>query len=320
MSPTTAKERTGFDAQVNAALKGLAPAEQRMARFFVDEKEAVLLGSAARIAERAGTSDATVVRTAQSLGYESLSDLREVLLSELTGSPSPGRRLKRTLDETGSDAARALTHVIDAHEDALDVLKRDDFAAAFARAIALLADADRRHVFGIGPSGALAQYATLQFNRIGLPSNALSATGVALADQLLWLKKGDAVLMIAYAPLYREVDVVLQHAGRHEVPVVLISDSLGPLIKESVAETLPVPRGRADHLAMHGGTMVVIEALTIGLAARHPAQAFDNLDQLSALRGVIDKAWLKRGVRKNKRRSETDVPRPKATTRISKRP
>src|SRR5258708_19097872 len=96
------------DAHVQAALESLPPAEQRMARFFVDRKQSVLLGSAAEIAQLAGTSDATVVRTARSLGFESLSALRQMLLSDLTGTPSPGKRLARSLQETGNDSAGAL--------------------------------------------------------------------------------------------------------------------------------------------------------------------------------------------------------------------
>jgi DNA-binding MurR/RpiR family transcriptional regulator len=297
---TDTQPQATFDAQILAALEGLAPAEQRVARFFVDQKQAVLLSSAAQIAQLAGASDATVVRTARALGFESLSALRAALLSELTGTPSPGNRLERTLAETGDDAAGALRHVIGIHESVLDVLRRPEIAASFARAINILADATRRHVFGIGPSGAMADYASLQFNRIGLPTNALSASGVALADRLLWLGKGDAILMMAYAPLYREVEVVLDQAGRHDVPVILISDNLGPLVADKVAEIIPIPRGKADHLAMHGGTMVLIEAMIVGLAGRCRETAFDSLDQLSVLRGSIDKAWSKRGTKKKK--------------------
>jgi DNA-binding MurR/RpiR family transcriptional regulator len=297
---TDTQPQATFDAQILAALEGLAPAEQRVARFFVDQKQAVLLSSAAQIAQLAGASDATVVRTARALGFESLSALRAALLSELTGTPSPGNRLERTLAETGDDATGALRHVIGIHESVLDVLRRPEIAASFARAINILADATRRHVFGIGPSGAMADYASLQFNRIGLPTNALSASGVALADRLLWLGKGDAILMMAYAPLYREVEVVLDQAGRHDVPVILISDNLGPLVADKVAEIIPIPRGKADHLAMHGGTMVLIEAMIVGLAGRCRETAFDSLDQLSVLRGSIDKAWSKRGTKKKK--------------------
>ncbi len=45
--------------------------------------------------------------------------------------------------------------------------------------------------------------------------------------------------MMAYAPLYREVEVVLDQAGRHDVPVILISDNLGPLVADKVAEIIP---------------------------------------------------------------------------------
>ncbi len=300
MAKTTAQKTPAFDRQVEAAFGSLTPAEQRIARFFVDQKSSALLSSAAEIAQLAGTSDATVVRTARSLGFDSLSALRQVLLSDLTGAPSSGKRLARSLEETGNDAAGALRHVIDIHETVLDVLKGPDFAARFAKSIDILAGARRRHVFGIGPSGALADYATLQFNRIGLPTFALSASGVALADRLLWLGDGDAVLMLAYAPLYREVEIVLDQAEACAVPVILVSDSLGPLVAGKVSEVLPVPRGTADHLAMHGGTMVLIEAMIIGLAGQKSAPAFDTLDRLSTLRGSIDKAWSKRGRKKAK--------------------
>jgi DNA-binding MurR/RpiR family transcriptional regulator len=300
LAQDTEFQTTIFERQVYGAMNGLKPAEQRVARFFLDQKQAVLLGSAAHIAELAGVSDATVVRTAQALGFESLSTLRAALLSELTGSTSPGNRLARTLAETDGDLGGALKHVIAIHENVLDVLRRADIAEAFERAVDILASAKRRHVFGIGPSGSMADYASLQFNRIGLPTSALSSSGIALADHLLNLGNGDAVLMIAYAPLYREVEVVLEEARRHALPVVLISDNLGPFVADKVTEILPVPRGKADHLAMHGGTMVLLEAMIIALAGRSRNAAFDRLDQLSALRGAIDKAWAKRGTKKKK--------------------
>ncbi len=299
MKEKTQKPHT-FDDRVLGAIEALAPAEQRIARFFTDQKQAVLLNSAAQIAQLAGTSDATVVRTARALGFESLSTLRAALLAELTGTPSPKARMERTLAETGNQASNALRHVLGMHQQALDVLQHEEFAASFERCIDILANAARRHVFGIGPSGAVADYASLQFNRIGLPTNALTASGVTLADRLLWIGAGDVVLLMAYAPLYREVEVLLEHAGRRGVPVILISDDLGLLVADKVAEILPVPRGNAGHLAMHAGTLVLIEALIVALAAKGQDAALDSLDQLSQLRGAIDKAWSKRGTRKRK--------------------
>src|SRR5215475_2418790 len=206
-------DRSVFDDQLSVALDSLSPAEQRVARLFLEQKEAIL-GSAAQIGALVGTSDATVVRAAQSLGFESLAALREAALADLTGRPTPGGRLRRTLDEVGGDAAQTLRHVIEVHEATLELLKSDAFEAAFAKAVDLLFKARRRRIFGIGPTAALAEYAALQFARIGLPSATLSATGIGLADRLLDLAADDIVLMIAYAPIYREVTVTLDHAQR----------------------------------------------------------------------------------------------------------
>src|SRR5215469_8136408 len=113
---TDDSDRSAFDEQVSAALDALSPAEQRVARLIVEQKEAFLLGSAAQIGALVGTSDATVVRTAQSLGFESLAALREAALADLTGRPTPGARLRRTLDVVGADAVESLRHVIEIHE------------------------------------------------------------------------------------------------------------------------------------------------------------------------------------------------------------
>jgi DNA-binding MurR/RpiR family transcriptional regulator len=283
-------------------IEGLIPrlplAEQRMATFFIRNRQATVLGSAAQIAADAGMSDATVVRTARSLGYSSLAELREALLTDLVSSPPPADRLRRTLAAASDAPGGTLAHVLDNHRETLAVLEAPEFAAAFQRSLAFLAKARHCHVFGVGPSGAMADYAALQFNRIGRRSTSLNATGIALADRLLALQFGDVVLLIAYAPLYREVKVTLDRAHAVGASVILVSDSLGPLLDVPVAESLPVPRGKAGHLAMHGATTVVIDAMIAGLAALDGSAAVASLVEFAELRSALDKTWARRGARR----------------------
>ena len=278
-------------------LPSLTIGEQLVAKAFMQRKAAVVLSSALEIAAFAGSSDATVVRTAKSLGYSSLSELRQALLNDLV-APSPSDRLSQTLDESGKDGSGPLHHVISVHEEVLALLKTKEMADHLRRASEILAAANHRHVFGIGPSGAMAQYATLQFNRLGLLTTALTIPGVGLADGLIGFRRGDAVLMMAYGPLYREADVALDEAERVGLPVVLISDDLGAVVGDRVAELLPVPRGRANHLAMHSGTMLLLEALSLSLAGVSTGRSIDTLDRFSAIRASIDKTWSRRGARK----------------------
>lgn len=286
-----------LDERVEIALPSMSPAEQKMALFFRNQKEAVLLNSAAEIADKAGTSDATVIRTVRSLGFDGLLGLREAILADLTGG-GPEGRMKRTLDDMAGDPDGVLGHVLKAHRESLDVMATPEFTEAFKRTITLLFGARRRFIFGIGPSGAVADYAALQFNRIGLETTALSDSGVGLADRLMTVGEADVILMIAYAPIYREVSVVLDHAEQCRAPIVLVGDSLAPFVRRRVVETLPVPRGKADHLSMHGATVVLVEAMIVALAEQDRDAALGSLQKLGALRGAIDKLWLKRGVKR----------------------
>jgi DNA-binding MurR/RpiR family transcriptional regulator len=282
-------------------LPQLSPTELRVARFFLDQRDALLLGSAIDLAAQAGASDATVVRTARSLGFDGLSDLRAAALTDLTNlSPSPSGRLQRTLEQAGTDPVSALDHVLATHEEGLRRLREPAFADRFQEVVAVLQAAKRCHVFGVGPSGAVARYAALQFNRIGLSAEAMTESGIGLADRLIGLAKGDALLMIAYAPIYREIVVCLKRAAALGIPVVLISDSLGPFVAAQVHIVLPVPRGRAGNLSMHGATMVAIEALVTALAAGRRDKALATLEALAGIRGTLDKDWRKRGVQRRK--------------------
>ena len=60
-----------------------------MARFFQENREEVLIASAAALAEKTGTSDATVIRAAKALGFAGMTDLRRALAGELRQSVSP---------------------------------------------------------------------------------------------------------------------------------------------------------------------------------------------------------------------------------------
>ena len=289
-----------FDTRLGRNLSQMSPSEQRLARAIALQKDRVVLASAAQIAEMGGTSDATLLRMARALGYETLAELREDLLADLTSGAAPSVRMQMSIDEAGTEPARLLAHVIEIQEGHLAALRLPALTKNYCGALDLLSKARTCHVFGLGPSGAMADYLAMQLGRVGQPARAMTLSGIGLADQMLAMAPGDVLVLIAYAPLYREVRVALERAEALGLPIVLISDSLGTILDGRVAVTLDVPRGRADHLALHSATLVMIEALVLGVAARNRDRALDALDEFAGLRAAIDGAWNKRGTRRRK--------------------
>ncbi len=276
-----------FSERVNAGLDRLSPAEQRVTRFFRDNREEVLVASASALAAKAGTSDATVIRTAKALGFAGMEELRRTLAAELRESLSPAGRVARTLREVGDDPAAALEVTLEIHRKALDGLRRDLSPETFRTAIEYIAGARRVFVFGIGPSSAMADYFAIQLGRFGLDARSLTQTGLLLADGLQRLEEGDLLMIFAYSRVYRELAALLDQADRRGAKKMLFSDTLGATLRDRIDLVLPVARGEVDMLSMHTATLGLIEALLVGLAAKRPAETMASLKSLNALRAQL---------------------------------
>src|SRR5581483_5284360 len=146
-----------------ATSRELSPKERAVADFYAEHREEAAFLSAVEIAERLGTSDATVVRAVKALGYTGIPELRRELIDALRARATPAIRLGRTLEDAGEDP---LGYVIALELELLEVAREID-RSDFAHAVDLLAGADRVLVYGLGPGGPLAEYFALRLGRFG---------------------------------------------------------------------------------------------------------------------------------------------------------
>jgi DNA-binding MurR/RpiR family transcriptional regulator len=279
--------RQTFAERAASALHRASATEKAVIRFFQDNREEVLVASAAELAAKIGTSDATVIRATQALGYSGLDDLRRHLASELRTSLSPAARLARTLGAVKRDVASALGMMINIHVEALEALRRDIGTSQFQAAVDVLAKARRVVVFGLGPSSAVAEYFAIQLGRFGVESATLTQTGLLLADGLHRLKRGDLVVMLAYSRVYPELATLLAQADRFGLAKILLTDTLSHALRKKVDLILPVARGNADWFSTHTATLGLLEALLVGLAAKRPSETLASLKNLNMLRSEL---------------------------------
>ena len=273
-----------FDDRVAFHLDKMSPAERRVARLMTEAREEVLVASAASLAEKAETSDATVVRPEKTLGSPAMDELRRQLADELKQSLNIASRLTETLRDVGDDLHAAFNRTLDIHRDAIEGLRRDISPQMFRTAVQAIAGAKRIAIFGIGPSSAVATYFAAQLGRFGIDAVCLAHTGLLFADDLRKLRKGDLLIAFAYTHVYRELAVLLNEADRHQLKKMLLTDSLASKLRRRVDLVLPVARGRADMLSMHTATIGLIETLLVGVAATNGQATIRSLEALNALR------------------------------------
>jgi len=273
-----------FDERVTDRFAQMRPAEQRAARFFQENREEVLIGSAAALALKAMTSDATIMRTTKALGFASLDDMRRALASELRNSLSPAARLTKTLSKVGGNPTAAFDMMLDVHLKSLESLRRTISAEHFDSAVSSIIDARRILVFGLGPSSAIANYFVIQLARFGLKAAGLANSGLLFADDLQKLRKGDLVVILAYSRVYQELGVLIDEIERRGISSLLLTDTLAAKLRERVDLVLPVARGQADMLSTHTATLGLLEAILVGVASRRPAETLASLEGLNESR------------------------------------
>src|ERR1700729_3099404 len=85
-----------LDRLLRTANQQLGAAGLRVAKFIDQNRQVVLASSAAALGARIGTSDATVLRTIQALGFAGLADLKAAILGSEPVS-TPAADMRRTL-------------------------------------------------------------------------------------------------------------------------------------------------------------------------------------------------------------------------------
>jgi len=287
MTSETGEAPDLFTERLQTHAAALAPAGKRVVQFIDQNRAMALASSAMDLAASTGTSDATVVRAVQALGFAGLGELKQALVSSVAGPSTPADNMRRTLEEVGESTAQAVRVVLETHAEALEALMQPDARARIVAAVSALHPAERIVVFGIGPSASLAAYTAILLERSGRRTKSLNTTGIMMADQMLDLRRGDALLALAYGRAYREVTTVFSEARRLGLSVVLVSDVADSKLARAADVVLSARRGRTDRVALHGTTLIALEAVVLGLAAANRGDAMEALERLNTLRKAV---------------------------------
>jgi DNA-binding MurR/RpiR family transcriptional regulator len=179
-------------ATIRSLLPSLLPTEQAVAHVLLERSSDIVELSSQQVAELAGASRATVVRTCQSLGFSGYQQLR-VLLARDAGyhdtDPAPPAAV---VDDGAGIVTETFRHVAAGVAGMVALL--DD--AELHRAIEVLAGARRLLVVGNGLSSPLALDAAARLTSIGRAAEApMDVIGQQITARLL--EPDDAVLLIS---------------------------------------------------------------------------------------------------------------------------
>ncbi|RVX46824.1 RpiR family transcriptional regulator [Nonomuraea polychroma] len=272
-------------AMVRQLWEELSPAERAVCHYLISASpEQILFASAQELGNATGTSNATVVRTMQRLGFGGLPGLKRALAAEFTSAVAPDVRLRQRISHVGQDLSGIWERVFDEARERIDHCRRLLDAEAFKKAVELLVNAPAALVFGTGASEPAARHLALKLGRRGHRVRATAATGFALADDLLWLGHGEVLVIFQPGRRLKEITVLIDRAHAVGASTVLISDELGGEFAERVEAVLAAPHTPTGITAEPLTGIIVADALLLALDSLDESRSVEHSHQLNALR------------------------------------
>lgn len=268
----------GVIPRLETLCSSLREAERKIARYVLAQATEVIYLSITELADRTGTSEATVIRFARRLGYPGYSAFKIALaldLNEREGAPS---------DEMadGDDVAAIKRRVISANVESLNDTARLLDDAALLQAAEVMAQAPRIEVYGVGGSAPLAQDAYAILMQIGLPIVCVTDPHLQVMSAAQ-LRPGDVALAISSSGSTRDTIEALRLARKAGATCICLTrHARAPITHVAHLALLAVSRPTivgGYQFNRRVAQVAVIDILATAIAVRQGQQSLRSLSQ-----------------------------------------
>ncbi len=277
-----------FSQLISENLNRLTKSEKRIASYLRKNQEESAFLAAGELADRLGLSEATIVRFARTLGFDSYPSMRGVLQENFRRRVTHSARLRGRLDdlrEAGDIFERLVVTEIDYLTMALETVDR----IQLHHAVDLMRSHKRIFIFGLGPSLTLVNLMEIRLRRFGYDVIPLATAGREMLEPILTLSKQDLLFVICFFDVTPALQLVLDLAKEVHCPVVMLTDTLGSIIGDQAEVVLTAKRGPVSEFHSLVVPMVVINTLLLALANEDQERVMANLDKLDQLRERLKK-------------------------------
>lgn len=176
--------------RLRASLDDLSPVQRRVAQYVLEHPDATIYHSVTELSEATSSSEGSIIRFCQDLGFSGFQEFKLTLAVEL----DPPSRTQRTLGGSGAASrsgpagsgadgssgadhgpaenlmARLATNASAALLDTANLFELEAFQTVARR----LATAEHVDIYGVGASGVVAQYFAYKLLRLGVTAQAFT--------------------------------------------------------------------------------------------------------------------------------------------------
>lgn len=273
-------------------LSGLSSQERRVGQFASREPLKFATSSISAIASIAGTSEATVIRAARSLGFSGIKDMKSAYAQSVQEERSLPASIRAQLDELARSGANATSAQVATKvaTDISDLILRTASSLdsdELSRTCAFLEEGTRTFLFGLGSAHFIAGYMSLSLERLGLSTSQISDAGHGGADALARLSDSTPLIVIAPHAVFPEIEVLMRLAAQCTSKIVLVSQELPPTDLANGIVHLPISSAVGTAASESAGAWLMADIIVAEIARRDSDAAVTQRQEIQKYRDQL---------------------------------
>lgn len=266
----------------------LTDAQKQVAQYIMDHYEESIFLTAAKLAKKAGVSEATVVRLAKILGFDGYPELQQMLRKNLQNHMTTVTRLEQTVKNVRTDDD-ILTKIMQEDIRNLSETLRNLSLETFRQAVTDMRNARHIYVVGLRGAHAPALVLALYLRFLGKHASPVIPGYGDIWNTLHGIGSEDLVIGISL-PRYTKLTIeILEYAKENGAQVGAITDSLISPLARHADWVLPVHSRLDSFIESFTAAMSMVNALLTALSVQNPEETMKALKEREVL-------WQKKGI------------------------
>lgn len=255
----------------------LSKSQKIIAEYIINHYDKAAFMTAAKLGNSINISESTVVRFANTLGYDGYPELQSALQELIKNKLTTVQRLETT-DET--DEVSILNNVLKSDIENIKATKEEIDKNSFKEVVDNIFKAKKIYIIGFRSSTAIAEYLGFYLNLI-LENVILVKPGISdVFEQMLRVNSEDLVIGIGFPRYSKRTLEVMKYAKSQNAKIVAITDSLISPLTEIADEILLAKSNMASFVDSLVAPLSLINALIVSVGIREKDKITDTFEKL----------------------------------------
>lgn len=254
----------------------MSRAGKKIADFIIEYPDEFLNMTSGMIAQKSGTSPATVVRFARTLGFKSLEDLKISTAKNLTYLSEAGPL--NVISCKGDDTQTLINKLSGSLNTSIYSTLKNINTADFEQAVEFILSSKCVYLYGIGASALVARDLHHKLNRANIKAVYNSDTHMGV-EVSYYISLCDVVIVFSYSGMTKEVNIAAEQAKKNGAKVIAVTKEKQSRLTQNADIVFLVPNlegvVRIGAISSKYSSMVIADLLFLSIVNAK----YDDIEQ-----------------------------------------